>query len=233
MLSIVKGYIFIFLQGGLLGHFWYFAALGFLYALLPFLGKIVHSRSNINFLWFCTAIVCVTIQVVSYMKGYPIQKNFPQALRVWTWVQYFLLGGVVSYNIEIVHKVSSKSIAKMILVILFVIIPVVEMNFGIKVLNVKYAEYFYDSFLNIIWNFLIFSVCISLKNMSAKCCVSKLALLTLGVYVIHFIFLSVIHHMWTISSSIQAAVLFASTSLISFTVTWMLYHSPISWFVKL
>lgn len=233
MLNIVKGYVFIFLQGGLLGHFWYFAALGFLYALLPLLKKIVHSKSNINFLWFCTAVVCVTIQVVSYTKGYSIQSKFPQAFRVWTWVQYFLLGGVVSYNIQTIHKLSSKSITKMILIILFFIIPVVEMNFGIKVLNVKYAEYFYDSFLNIIWNFLIFSVCISLNNVSAKYCVSKLALLTLGVYVIHFILLTGIHHMWTISSSIQAAVLFVLTSLISFTVTWVLYHSPISCFVKL
>lgn len=82
-----------YLQKGYTGYFWYFGGLGMVYILSPFILKLVdHDKVKRLSLWGVAAAICVTIQIISIIKGKPIQSDVSQACRIWSWNQYFLRG---------------------------------------------------------------------------------------------------------------------------------------------
>ncbi len=90
-----------YLQKGYMWQFWYFGGLGIVYILSPFILKLVdHEKVKRLSLWGVVAAICVTIQIISIIKGRPIQSDVSQACRIWSWNQYFLMGG---YSLHITN----------------------------------------------------------------------------------------------------------------------------------
>lgn len=90
LLSISKGTL---LQSGLLSHCWFLWALAFLYILLPLLSRLtLRGKCTLFGILVCLG---VGIQVVSCLVGQPVECHVPQAFRIWIWLEYFLLGGLV------------------------------------------------------------------------------------------------------------------------------------------
>lgn len=82
------------IQNGFLWQFWYFGAMILMYLLLPFIHRAINNNKiGWQKLWSIFVIVCVCIQIVSLRRGMPVQKEVIQTFRIWTWIQYFLLGG--------------------------------------------------------------------------------------------------------------------------------------------
>ena len=86
------------IQRGNMGHLWYLGALMILYFLLPVLQCLVKgSRKRWVLAWTAFAVICGAVQAASLFIGRPVQKDVIQTFRLWTWIQYFLLGG--GYNL--------------------------------------------------------------------------------------------------------------------------------------
>lgn len=87
-----------YLQKGYMWQFWYFGGLGMVYIFSPFILKLVdHDKVKRLSLWGFAAVICVIFQIISIIKGKPIQSDVYQACRIWSWNQYFLMGGYCLY----------------------------------------------------------------------------------------------------------------------------------------
>lgn len=85
-----------FIQKGGMWQFWYLGAMIILYLLLPIVHKaICGGNKKWTCFWGLFVLICVFIQAVSLCMNTPIQKNIIQTFRVWTWIQYFSMGGVL------------------------------------------------------------------------------------------------------------------------------------------
>lgn len=167
-----------FIQRGYLWQFWYLGALIIIYAIYPFL---MEYRKRMTLIWIIFALVGVIIQISSYFVGTPVQSYFIQTFRLWTWIQYFVLGGLIGG-----HKNKKEtSIWKLATTcILFTILIVVYQNVMGKIfLHNSYAEFFYDSALTIAWLITIFELVIDIKiNKAFEILVKQVAPLTMGIY---------------------------------------------------
>ena len=82
------------IQKGTMWQFWYLGAMMLLYLLLPIIHKIVYENTKKwTCFWGAFVGVCACIQLFSVIAGYPIQASVIQTFRLWTWIQYFSLGG--------------------------------------------------------------------------------------------------------------------------------------------
>lgn len=85
-----------FIQKGRMWQFWFLGAMMILYMLLPLIHKTVYGENKKwGRFWGIFALTCVCIQAVSLCMNTPIQKNVIQTFRIWTWIQYFSMGGVL------------------------------------------------------------------------------------------------------------------------------------------
>ena len=92
-----------FIQKGRMWQFWYLGAMILLYLLLPIIHRVINGR-NWRFVYSILVLFCTCIQVISLYVNTPIQKNVIQTFRIWTWVQYFSLGGGAAY----LHSLKTK-----------------------------------------------------------------------------------------------------------------------------
>lgn len=76
-----------------LGQFWYFGSMIIIYLIYPFINRLYHDhhRAYTNIL-LGLAVVCVTLFIEQYpnIEGYTMQP-----FRLWNWVLYFMLGGMI------------------------------------------------------------------------------------------------------------------------------------------
>ena len=110
---LVEDIIGSFIQRGSMWQFWYLGALILIYLMSPFMQKILEGITNkkagLICIWGIFVVISVSIQLVSMCLGQPIQKYVIQTFRIWSWVQYFIAGGVVRYlAMDIVNKISEK-----------------------------------------------------------------------------------------------------------------------------
>lgn len=90
MLNLPVDCFFSILQRGSLWELWYLGALLLLYMILPFIAKSTHKEKQQAF--FLCVIISEAIQVISMIRGKPIQSYICQTLCIWTWLVYLLLG---------------------------------------------------------------------------------------------------------------------------------------------
>ena len=185
-----------FIQRGYLWQFWYLGALIIIYAIYPFLMK---YRKRMTLIWIIFALVGVIIQISSYVVGTPVQSYFIQTFRLWTWIQYFVLGGLIGSHDNKGNPNAEKKV--IFCIILTILIVVYQNTMGKNFLHNSYAEYFYDSILTIIWLISIFDLLLNVKLSSkARRVIQNIAPLTMGVYITHPLVMRLIQHFVTIDS---------------------------------
>lgn len=185
------------LQQGEFFIFWYMGATIIVYLLLPLLMKIkagsenggAMNRHNRLFgLWLLMLIVSVGLQAASAVLGFSIQQRVLQTLRLWCWLQYFLLGGFMPGLIgRVKQRVPLKLHAA-----LAVLTTAASIGFrlavGVDLINAQLAEYFYDDPLFMVSAFMLFTFIMRLElGSAARKAVAALAPLTLGVYASHLL----------------------------------------------
>ena len=85
-----------FLMGGAFWQFWYFGAMCIIYLLYPLLNKVYCERPNLFYSFLCVLVVicCVVFILNVYTPG-TFEERIPQSLRIWNWLLYFCLGGIL------------------------------------------------------------------------------------------------------------------------------------------
>ena len=178
-----------FLQRGYFGQLWYLGTTMLVYACLPALYWL-RDRIGLGRIWACLAALGVAQTVVSCFVGRPLQEDIPQMLRLWTFLQYFLLGGLFGAG-ELpgpLRRVENLSLKAHTVCLLAVTVGIAFYQnwMARNVLHVVSAEHFYDSAFTVLWLILLFSWVMKLPvSERARPTITALSSLTLGVYIIH------------------------------------------------
>lgn len=212
-------------QRGNLWQFWYLGALIIIYIVYPVL---MRYRERLSLIWIISVIIGALIQTASYFIGTPLQSHIIQTFRVWTWIQYFVLGGLIGcFNNK--EKVSIRKRAA-ICVLLTILIVAYQNVMGKFFLHNSYAEFFYDSILTIMWLISIFNFILIIElNYKVKRIIQYIVPLTLGIYIIHPLVMMVIHHFLIIDTFSISLVFFFVVLITSAVCVYFMKKVP---FVK-
>lgn len=226
--DLFSGIYLSLIQKGIMWHFWYLGAMILLYLFALLLFQINQRKTITKKIWIVLALVSIIIQCTSYILHMPLQKNIIQTFRIWSWTQYFVLGGLMPiFEQQIKKKVSLKQ-HKILLILISIMIPIYQYILGNYVLGEAHAEYFYDDVLTIIWIVCLFTMVMRLHQ-SDKLCdyVSKLAPLTMGVYIIHTLFISVFSRFLPLNSFMNCIIVLILTIILSFIAAFIISKTPV------
>ena len=211
-------------QKGYLWHFWYFGALIIIYLALPLIHHLIKNRPLLHLiLVVILVLISVTIRIMSMVRGYSIQKYVPQTLRIWTWLMFFLFGGLctTSYfdkllNIPLwLHSVLTAVFA--------FVNNIVEKKVGLYLIHERIADLFYDDITSIIWYCLLFTLLLRVPlSALVKKAATRIEPLTLGIFIIHPILLAGASSVYTPSGTLSAVIFFVLITLLSGIVSFIM-----------
>ena len=221
--SILKGFV----QQGRFWHFWYLAALILVYASLPLISSLLRKKQKQRIIvsWVVLLSIGVTLQIVSeFVLHQSIQRLVIQSLRLWTWLQYFLLGGVLRVCYDKWHGRKKES-----LLMAFVMMLVVQLWQSLmgNQIAVLYGEAFYDSIFTVLW---VISIFIFVMNMEIDKKLEQFVVIvapcTMGIYIIHPLLIRYLKRVLFPDSFIKSLLLFIVLTCISFGITYVLRKIP-------
>lgn len=154
-----------FLQRGQFGLFWYFGAMMMLYALLPISQRIYKAHPRVFIvLTIVLGLLSNAIFVANFFDIH-IENRTIQTFRMWNWLFYFNLGGIVRrYHVK----------SNAVVVILLFVANYLFQYFLTPMMPTVYCEYFYCSLP-------VMALCIFLFAYLSNMKVSKLKLVMGGV----------------------------------------------------
>ena len=136
------------LQYGPFGVFWYFGAMIIIYALSPLLHYLYTSLPKV-FFWVTIALLVIASAVFCLnFFGIEIEQNTIQTFRVWNWLLYFNIGGLLRR-----YPLRSNGLC----VIFFMILNLVFQLILTPLLSTQYCEYFYPSIPVILFSVSVFN----------------------------------------------------------------------------
>ena len=189
-----------FLQHGNLWQFWYLGATMLLYACLPLLYRL-REKGWLGRLWACLVVAGVAVVAASSFLGRSIQAQLPQMFRLWTWLQYFVLGGLLGSGapprpLRRLQGVSMKAHTLLLLAATAWIVVYLEwMRWD--VLRTPAKEWIYDSIFAVLWVVALFTWVMKLRiPRFLQTAIPRLASLTLGVYILHPSVLMLVAHVY-------------------------------------
>lgn len=144
-----------FFQKGKMGIYWYFGAMIILYALFPMLHA-MYVRYQKTFI-AVTIALCVLSNVIFISKffGYQIEEDTIQTFRLWNWLFYFNLGGILRK-----HKMKSNLV---MVIILFAFNYLFQYEIT-PMMPTIYCEYFYCSLPVMLLSFCLFTYITKIDN---------------------------------------------------------------------
>lgn len=199
-------------QIGLLSHGWFLWALAIVYCFLPLLSSL-SLRGKLNcFLLF--ASFGLVAQGLSCFVGFPLASFVPQTFRIWIWLEYFLLGGLL-YSLCSRSHIFENGLA---LIAACIVAIVWQMYAGIYLMpeatGSAHAEYFYDGLPCLVLCATLFIFSIRLRPDSKPW--EYLGSLTMGVYLFHLFVVRALGHFISFSDAVWASGLgFIAVLLIS------------------
>lgn len=143
------------IQRGQLGIFWYFGAMVIIYACLPCLSYLYKRKFKV-FIFVTVGLFFIssTIFVLNFTSGIHIEQNTIQTFRLWNWLFYFCLGGLIKY-----YSFNESVFAIVILIILNYLFQIKTVDF----MGNNLCEYYYPSILVMLLSVFIFQYIRSMK----------------------------------------------------------------------
>lgn len=220
------------LQKGAFFHFWYFGALILVYLIHYVIARSCASPKMIRVIWIASLLFGVILQILSYVCRTSLQHSVIQTFRIWTWIQYFLLGGMLKDQIPAISEKIPKGLYCTIVVILSVAVIVYQYYMGNYILDNAHAEFFYDDPLTILWVASLFTFIMrcNLSGDHAKRiedAVEKLVPDTMGVYILHPLLIKLISHFIALDSMLHSIVVFILVLCISFVAVTVMRRIPV------
>lgn len=187
------------IQNGRFWHYWYFAALLLLYAMLPFLGKIMRSNFLLLFIAVMTTI-CFSFFIIDIICDFE-NRYIRQPFRIWYWLLYFMVGAYIGRNEAKFHRIPFGIVA---------IAAIVFVTFYLSgVTGLKRNEFYFGSLLCLIYtvSLFVYLLKLSIENKYLKKTISSLSEIFLPVYAIHPFFIKyALAYIPTLSDSPQLTI---------------------------
>lgn len=233
--NAVENFFLAFIQKGKFPFFWYFGALIILYLVTPVISKLFSSFKTglaviaILFLCNCASNVVNLIYIWKTNTAIYSIDSFHQIYKIWTFLFYYCLGGIVGHPS---FKVQLNVYKEALVVLLVLIINTVFVWYAYIFLGnhmiVNSVEYHHDSLFAIVLVFLILLVFLKSKEMTST---SKYILMIskcgLGIYCLHGWVKNAIYKVIVPSALLDLVVVAALEFIISFILWWVLSHIPI------
>lgn len=202
-----------------------------IYSLLPIISKLNERWKTILFSFF--VIACVLAEAISYVMGSPIQKNVIQTFRIWTWLFYFMLGGRIEKVKSFLSKYMSMEEHGVLFGIYTILVIVWQVLVGnsliIEGTSNLHAEYFYDSFGEMMWIVIGFSFFLRLNiKARAEKFIKKISEVVMGIYIVHPIVISALKKVIVGCTFLESSVLFGTTVMISVLIVMGIKKIPIA-----
>lgn len=222
LLELPKLIVGAMLQKKFMWQMWYLGALVIIYFLLPCLSRI-QKRTVL----LIAGGIGILLQMISYFCGFPLQSRVIQTFRLWTWLFYFFLGGILPMRQERWEKRCSLKVHGGIVAAVSCGVLLFQNYAGRNWLNNLFAEYFYDDVLTIAWVYVLSMFVLRFPiNAVWKRPISELADLTLGIYIVHPILLRFVSRFWIIQTTGASLVLFAVILICSAVIVWSMKRIP-------
>ena len=186
----IKGFFSVFfgafVQKGVLFHFWYFGALIIIYALLPLLNLIYCRKKILIIFFFFLSILEFLCFLENVLTTPPWEERIIQSFRLWNWLFYFMLGGIIKLFITKQHPNRMEFYCALVLVLLLVCIIFQEHYKNL--IGSPFCEYYYSSFIVAVFSTTLFIFILQLDiktNSFGQKVLSWISPLFLYVYILH------------------------------------------------
>lgn len=148
-----------FLQKGPAAVCWYLGAMLIIYLLLPLINRLYCNRKSFIAAFLVLTLIEFFCFTQNLLKDTPWEQSVPQMFRIWNWLYYFMLGGIVKLLSESSYTIGYKSLAWCLLILLPACIFFQE-HFKAQI-GSDGCEFFYSSFIVAL---LAFTAFISIKG---------------------------------------------------------------------
>lgn len=213
-----------FIQRGELRVFWYLGAMILIYLILPFLKYF--DRKYVSFGMFALLFLMIAVLgVFSLNFNYSFEKEYTfQLFRIWNWLFYFILGGMVRRYVASREK-PVLSFRKAIILSTFAMFFFVAFVYYVKP-YIGGIEYFFGFPLCWIYALLVFLTCISIKIKSKI--VGELSNLFLPVYTIHNFVISHVCHRFDFVGVVSPVIDYLIVVSITVGMSYLIMKIPIA-----
>ncbi len=215
-----------YIQKGLMAQFWFFGTLILFYLALPLL-KYIFDRPKLKWpLFMLVFLACMGVTILSVIKKSAIAMSVPQTFRLWTWLFYYFLGGILKqYQEKITHFLSFKLHAVLLVVFTAAYVLYQDQFFANAVKN-RLAECSYDSLPIMLWVTALFLFILRLNiNGKPKLAgvVNFVSPLMFGCYIVHIPYASLFVSFFTTHFKIASCPLdFAAILITSMLMVYIL-----------
>lgn len=222
--SFVRYFAGAFMQRGPLWMFWYFGSMIMIYILLPALNSVYNGRSVVKllpaavFLLLAMHVVFIC-NILSDDK--PLESNVIQCFRMYSWLFYFLCGGLIK-------KAGKRiSVSGGVIVALFIFNILYERQLGYY-MHSTFCEYYYSSLVVIVLSICLFFYIQGKTYTPIHPYVKELSKLFLPVYTLHiFVIKTYIHYVPIyIFGIISPLAAFALCSIATVIISWGIMKVP-------
>lgn len=217
------------LQKSYLWHFWFFGALIIIYLLLPVLHRLFFEKKHYHRAACLVFMgICLCMSTLSMIKGYPLSMFIPQPLRLWTWLFYFLSGGLFASESQKIQRLSLRTHG--ILLLLFTLVSnAAEKKIGLYLIHSRLAEHFYDNLSSMIWYCLLFTFLLRIPVKSShQIWISRLSSLTMGIFILHPILLFALNTFFTPAGIISVLLFWFGLTLVSLLISYVISKIPVA-----
>ncbi len=193
---------------GIFFQFWFLGSLLILLIMAKFLNELLKkSIKSYCFILIILLITSLSIDLYNHFSAQaPIQKDIILTFRLWTWLFYYMSGGLlgflyrnsIQFKIILCQKKRLISLSLVTLSILFIIYAVLDS----KLINSVFADYNYDNLLFIVWSIILFIFFLGVKKLSdySSRMIESISKYSFGIYIVHVLFIKIFRHFIVINS---------------------------------
>ena len=217
--SFVKATLGSFIQKGQLGVFWYFGAMIIIYALLPGIAYLYKAKYK-TFIALTVGLLLMAsiFFLLNFSSGIHIEQNTIQTFRLWNWLFYFCLGGILrhcSFRVNI-----------------FVLIILIVLNYLFQTMTSEYmesvyCEYFYPSVIVMLLSLCVFQY---IRNIKLDLKFVNGGKLFLPCYTIHMFVigqtLKPFKHIFSFMDDFCPALYFVFVCAVTMLLSWVMMKIP-------
>ena len=224
--------VYLQVEEGYTGPLWFFGALIIVYLFAPWLGRVYRCLPS-AFSWLFAASAALTFAVAVFncvpwlparvVPGIevPFEINFCQVLRLWNWIFYFLLGGILRRP-RVSAALRPAGTFPMV-VALLILNDWSQRTIGLNAYGNYYCEYYYSSPLTQVLCAVTFVWLMSVRLPRPCKPLQAVAPLFLPVYLFH---LEVVYYFMSRISNV--ALLWLATTVVILALSALLMRIPLA-----
>lgn len=203
---------------------WYLASMIIIYIILIPLNKLFINRKDLFFFLF---IILLVIEYYVFLRNVCSggEKNIIQTLRLWNWVAYFMLGGIIKLlpPFQFQDKTHNTVIATISTIILLLVVNICFQEKMKPYIKSIFCEYFYCSFIVCILVSIIFITIVNQKicSKSFQKTIKFIAPLFMPVYILHPFLVNAVFQL-PINIKIMPYIAFILVSYLSISIGYCL-----------